>query len=738
MISGAFTLVAVAVSLWLISRHLQWYTNKREQRYIVRLLFMVPLYAVISFTSFLFWNHSTPIILIRDAYEAIVLTAFFYLLLMYLSHDTEEQKRIFLKSGLSVEADKVARKKGQDPAKWVFPLGFIRWKPWDGLYFLQLMKWGVLQYCVVRPTSTLAAVILNYMGLYCEDSWGVGWGHIYITIVTSVSVTVAMYCLLQLYVPVAKDLSHHQPLLKLFSVKAVVFLTFWQATLLSLLSMFGFIKDTKYMTADDINNAIGAVLETFEMMLFAFLHIRAFTYKPYSEHSNENTYPCQTPQWRSLGHAMDFRETFREIWVGCIYMFDSMRGKEATPDFGVIREVHYNSAFGRRRLTQATIQQPRILDPPVGAADLTLPPIRIAVDQEVEVVINGKREWLLLEKLEKREIPIGERDEGLQEQIDRELASRGYARPDETSIYRDDFTNRTDGQGAKQRSWWRRVYDRISQTEREHEEDEQEPLQQTHRMRSRFRSQRHRSSTQCMDDTDHRDIDDQPSQGILYPSKQRPSQMPLRDHGIEPDAPRDDRDPLSGNDLRTTPRYEDQPPPLHTAHGGKRKLRPSRSGACVPSGSRLAAITLTDAGGADCAESFPIVTQNIMPAITLPTTQSALLLQSSAQSPVPQAPANKIWSGDTRDYGDNTNFTLSWSPSVPPKDSRENHSKIGAALGPHRKSAHRREAASTLQGDDRRINARVNSVMGLNDPDRTVYYYQSPKNTLQTIGHDFS
>lgn len=27
----------------------------------------------------------------------------------------------------------------------------------------------------------MAAVILNYVGLYCEDSWGVGWGHIYVS-----------------------------------------------------------------------------------------------------------------------------------------------------------------------------------------------------------------------------------------------------------------------------------------------------------------------------------------------------------------------------------------------------------------------------------------------------------------------------------------------------------------------------------------------------------------------------
>lgn len=48
---------------------------------------------------------------------------------MYVSHDPEEQQRIFLKAGLSVEADSIAIQKGQDIVKWVFPLGFVKWKP---------------------------------------------------------------------------------------------------------------------------------------------------------------------------------------------------------------------------------------------------------------------------------------------------------------------------------------------------------------------------------------------------------------------------------------------------------------------------------------------------------------------------------------------------------------------------------------------------------------------------------
>jgi hypothetical protein len=72
-----------------------------------------------------------------------------------------------------------------------------------------------------------------------------------------------MYCLIQLYVSVRANLAPHKPLLKLFAIKAVgeykfpifrgggylqkkiVFLTFWQGTLLSLLGMLGVVKDVR-------------------------------------------------------------------------------------------------------------------------------------------------------------------------------------------------------------------------------------------------------------------------------------------------------------------------------------------------------------------------------------------------------------------------------------------------------------------------------------------------------------
>ncbi|KAJ2931295.1 hypothetical protein H1R20_g5808, partial [Candolleomyces eurysporus] len=541
IVCGSFTAVAAVASFWLIDKHLQWYTNKREQRYIVRLLFLVPIYALISFASFLFWNNATPLILVRDAYEAIVLTAFFYLLLVYLSPDPEEQKRIFLRAGLSKANDQAARQKGAKLLRWMWPLGFIKKKPKDGLYFLQLMKWGVLQYCVIRPVTTLIAVILDYAGYYCESSWSPVWGHLWIVIIISISVTIAMYCLIQLYLPVSKELKHHRPILKLFSVKAVVFLTFWQATLLSGLSMLGVVKDTKYMTAEDINIGIGAILECFEMMIFAFVHIKAFTYKPYRPFHNpasKDPPPQRTPRFRSLGHALDFRETFREIWTGCIYMFDKMRGREPSPDFSARRAAHYERAFGQSRPSQLEnkVKVEGVAKKSKLNSKLT-PSSDITVNQQVEVDVAGERQWLGLG--DDYGYGLGyfrrERSEGLSVQIEKELQQRGYGANDSVHAVQG-----STGHGSskplesaipirRERSWWRNLYDQISTSQSSYPKEVPETNltpSLPRRLQSKPRSRRQSEAQHTLLQQGDHDLDDPPPSSYLNAETYSPDLLP--------------------------------------------------------------------------------------------------------------------------------------------------------------------------------------------------------------------
>lgn len=44
----------------------------------------------------------------------------------------------------------------------------------------------------------------------------------------SISVSIAMYCLIQFYHQVSKDIKEHRPFLKILSIKLVIFLSFWQ------------------------------------------------------------------------------------------------------------------------------------------------------------------------------------------------------------------------------------------------------------------------------------------------------------------------------------------------------------------------------------------------------------------------------------------------------------------------------------------------------------------------------
>lgn len=153
-----FSLNAIAASSWLINKHLSFFYNPSEQRHIVRILFMVPIYSIASFLSYYFYNKSIYFSLVRDCYEAIVISSFFNLLLAYLtshrpmiaqgSPTPSERAQNLSETFRSVEID-----------KWMFPLGFVKWRPkGGGIGLLWLMRLGVMQYVVIRPLSTLVSL----------------------------------------------------------------------------------------------------------------------------------------------------------------------------------------------------------------------------------------------------------------------------------------------------------------------------------------------------------------------------------------------------------------------------------------------------------------------------------------------------------------------------------------------------------------------------------------------------
>jgi len=128
---------------------------------------------------------------------------------------------------------------------------------------------------------------------------------------------------------------------------------------------------------------------------------------------------------------MDFRETFREIWIGCVYLFDKMRGKEPKPDFGARRSAHYEVAFGRSRVLQG--QSSLLLhgtkhgDKEAKQSIPVLPAVEIEVERDVSVEVEGHRQFLGLSRHDLYGVhPDREKSDGLEDEINHELQRLGY------------------------------------------------------------------------------------------------------------------------------------------------------------------------------------------------------------------------------------------------------------------------------------------------------------------------
>ncbi len=300
---------------------------------------MVPIYAVVSTLSFYFYREALYYQVIRDCYEAVVVTSFFYLLLQYLGDTSAEQSA----------ALKGFRMKG-----WMWPLGCIRAKPKDGPSFVWVMKLSILQYAIVRPVCTLATVGMQYYGVYCLASWMPWFGHVWMALIISTSVSVALYALLQFYWELRKELAPYSPILKFLAIKTTVFLTFWQDTFLSLLVGFDVIKPSQYWSAEHIQVGINALLCTFEMVLFGFLHVKAFTYLVYRPRDKKRT----TSRGRALLHVLDFRDWFYEMKDTTNYYVAKASGR----NFSHVEEVraqkyrHLEQALGRSRDEELKLQ----------------------------------------------------------------------------------------------------------------------------------------------------------------------------------------------------------------------------------------------------------------------------------------------------------------------------------------------------------------------------------------------
>ncbi|CAN8002532.1 unnamed protein product [Ixodes hexagonus] len=276
-ISGAFVWTALIITCHQIYQHLRFYTLPSEQRWIVRILFIVPIYAFDSWLSLLFFRENYYIYFnsVRDWYEAFVIYNFLSLCYEYLGGESNIMSEI--------------RGKPIQQSFW-YGTCCLTGKTYT-IGFLRFCKQATLQFCAVKPLMSVITLILQPFGKYSDGDWRPDSGYLYITIIYNISVSLALYGLVLFYFATKDLLAPFDPVWKFCTVKSVIFLSFWQGVLLAVLEKAGLISaiyaasgapaDPAVASAGTVSAAYQNFLICVEMF-FASLALKyAFPYRVY-------------------------------------------------------------------------------------------------------------------------------------------------------------------------------------------------------------------------------------------------------------------------------------------------------------------------------------------------------------------------------------------------------------------------------------------------------------------------
>ncbi|XP_009789913.1 uncharacterized protein [Nicotiana sylvestris] len=266
--SGFSALLSMHFTIQLLSQHLFYWKNPKEQKAIIMIIIMAPLYAVDSFVGLLDIRGSKEFFMfldsVKECYEAVAIAKFLALMYSYLNISISK----------NIVPDEI---KGRE-IHHSFPMTLFQ--PHTARLdhrTLKLLKHWTWQFVIIRPVCSILMIALQILGLY--PNW-LSWTF---TIILNISFSVAMYSLVIFYHVFSKELQPHKPLSKFICIKGIVFFSFWQGLLLKILVALGVIKSHHFwLDVEHLQEAIQNVLICVEMVFFSVMQQYAYHVAPYS------------------------------------------------------------------------------------------------------------------------------------------------------------------------------------------------------------------------------------------------------------------------------------------------------------------------------------------------------------------------------------------------------------------------------------------------------------------------
>lgn len=322
LVAGICALLAFLVICWVVFNHLLSYASPAVQRPMVRILIMVPVYAIDSWLSLVFKDYAQYFDLARDCYEAYVLYTFLSLLVGFMGG----------------EATLVCALEEKPPCRVPIPFCCFRFKP--GSHFYHRAKQMILQFVLVRPLCSFATVLFLVLDIYGEGSFAPNRGYLYITIINNVSITVAMYYLVMFYEALAEDLKPFRPVAKFLCVKAVIFFAFWQGVAIAILAHFGVLHDVGKWTSEDVARGLQDFIICVEMLPMSLAFAYAFGARSFLEPDSTHL----LSEIEGLGNVL---KNYRELQHNFAPVMQNFRDVADVRD--VLGDTYRSFAQGPRR-----------------------------------------------------------------------------------------------------------------------------------------------------------------------------------------------------------------------------------------------------------------------------------------------------------------------------------------------------------------------------------------------------
>ncbi|CAA6668796.1 unnamed protein product [Spirodela intermedia] len=291
--AGGGVILTLHFTIVLLTQHLFYWKNPKEQKAIIIIVLMAPIYAVVSFVGLLDIDGSKPFFTflesVKECYEALVIAKFMALMYSYLNISlSKDIGRMKSRAGKSITPSHESFSGACLPRT-------IRLEN----HTLKALKYWTWQFVAVRPICSVLMIICQVFGFY--PSW-LSWTF---TIILNFSVSLALYALVIFYHVFAKELAPHRPLAKFMCIKGywvcepqleclVCIFDEWhiyylgnflgyQGIALDVFAAAGVIKSHHFwLDVEHIQEAIQNTLVIFEMVIFSVLQQYAYHVAPYT------------------------------------------------------------------------------------------------------------------------------------------------------------------------------------------------------------------------------------------------------------------------------------------------------------------------------------------------------------------------------------------------------------------------------------------------------------------------